>query len=243
MPSYQDLPVGVYIDRVVPEGAQPWVVSYSWSALLHLDPNVVKICQRFNISRKHVASETDLAFVDYMRFPNGGGKVPLIYSDMSTSTKSVVVEDGMVELPDRSPGQTRQFNTGLAETTCVYAFSGGNCSDGTYVKGCKVLVLGALQDPKTFPERVGMRERESTYCDPLRRETLAAWGFCKSAPYERGCWTCAEFSVARLNSNIANYDDVAVQKIDVARSWPNNVKDYAEMMDTDFPPPVFSDPP
>jgi len=239
MPRHQDLPVGVYVDGVVPPGVQPWVVSYSWSAHLHPDPGGGKIRELAEVLRRLSASESDVVFLDFMGLPTGGGRVPKMYHEANPGAKCTVSEvSGTVELPDRTLRQRRQFDTALAETTRLYAFSGGTRPDGVYVMGCKVLVLPDLQRAETFPDHGGIREEENTFCDPPRWETLTDWGFCKSVPYENGGWTCAEFAVARRNGTIANQDDEVAQRIEKARAWPTTVHEYARMMDEGATNPV-----
>ena len=57
-------------------------------------------------------------------------------------------------------------------------------------------------------------------------------------PYHQGGWTCTEFAVARKNKTIANSHHEAVRKVMDARTWPDNVAQFAAMMDENAAEPV-----
>ena len=65
-----------------------------------------------------------------------------------------------------------------------------------------------------------------------------AWGFINRVPYGSRGWCCAEFSVARKNKRIVNMHKREVQRVLSMREWPNNVHEYAAMMDEDAEQPV-----
>jgi hypothetical protein len=101
-----------------------------------------------------------------------------------------------------------------------------------------VLVLPRVEAPESFPEHGELKLKTNTYCHPSRDEIHSAWGFCKSLAYHKGGWTCAEYSVARMNGTIANAADEAVKIVEKARPWPKDVTEYATMMDERSEQPV-----
>lgn len=234
-PRCQDLPVGTFIDGVVPPGVCPWVVSYCWSAHLHPFPGSAKLTQLANTLMRLGAKESDVVFVDYMSLPQGLAVVPAIYQTLNegVQAKAVGINGQMVELPDRTQAERRQFGYALFETTRLYAFRGGTLPDGQDVLGCRVLVLPTVDPPEGFPD-VGKISKETNYfCEPARQEQRSRWGFSKSVSYHLGGWTCAEYAVARKCGTIYNKDDAEVQRVATLRTWPDTVQEYADMMSDD----------
>lgn len=186
----------------------------------------------------------DVVFLDWMSLFQGEVELPRVYADMNEATTFTRGRPGLVELPDRSIQEARQFRTCLFETTRLYAFGGPRLfpkavSQGCFtVAGCKVIVLPKLEMPVDFPEHGEICEKLNEHCEPARTETHTNWGFCKSIPYHRGGWTCAEYAVARKNGTIANIDDPDVIAVESSRKWPNTAAEYAEMMNEDGPDPV-----
>ena len=67
---------------------------------------------------------------------------------------------------------------------------------------------------------------------------VCAWGFINSRPYGERGWCCAEFAVALKNGRIVNSRDSEVQKVLAMRTWPNDLHEYAVMMDDGAKQPV-----
>jgi len=229
-PRCQDLPPGSYIDGVVPDGRQPFVVSYSWSSHKHPCPSGRKLQELARALQNLDAKLDDLVFLDWMSLWQGKVTLPQIYADLNQSATYSSSSSSFIELPDRSNEQARQFKICLFETTRLYAFRGDS-----RVKGCKVIVLPKLEKPEDFPDCGTIQEQLNDFCNPPRRETHTDWGFCKSIPYERGGWTSAEYAVARKNGTIANSSDPDVIRVENSREWPASVAQYAKMMREDIP--------
>merc|ERR1711988_1988658 len=122
------MPSGTFVDGVVPQEAQPWVVSYSWSAHLHPDPGGGKIKEVSEALKRYGAEQDDLVFMDYPSLPQGAAMVPNAYKNLngiSSASDSRLQDWGFVQLPDRSEAEMRTFRSALPETTRLYAFKGG----------------------------------------------------------------------------------------------------------------------
>ena len=88
-------------------------------------------------------------------------------------------KNGLVELRDRAVSEQKEFKFALFETTRLYAFAGGSLPDGTYLKGCLVLVLPEIDDRKDFPGGGEPCLEMYNFCEPLRPEWKANWGYKK----------------------------------------------------------------
>lgn len=232
-PRCQDLPPGSYIDGAVPKSVQPFVVSYSWSSHKHPCPSGRKIRELWQWLQVLKAKMDDVVFLDWMSLWQGEVQLPRVYADMNKFATFTSKGSNFVELPDRSIEQVKQFMTCLFETTRLYAFKGTRTR-----KGCKVIILPKLEMPEDFPEHGDICEKLNEHCEPARLEIHTDWGFCKSIPYHRGGWTCAEYCVARKNGTIANLDDPDVVAVESSRQWPTSVAQYIDMMDEDAQEPV-----
>jgi len=235
-PRCQDLPAGTYIVGEVPQGCQPFVLSYSWSSHLHFAPGGGKMKQlREALDALH-ADDDDVCFVDYMSLWQDGGQIPEVYAKCNNVKVRPV--RGMVTLPNRTDAQNMQFRFALFETTRLYAFAGGRLANGVKVLGCKVIVLPRREDAYTFPDHGEISEQMNSFCSPPAVQIHSNWGFQRLEPYEEGGWTCAEYAVARRNGTIANFGHPDVQSLQMSRQWPETVQEYAEMMDENAAKPI-----
>ena len=57
------------------------------------------------------------------------------------------------------------------------------------------------------------------------------WGFTNLDSYDRRGWCVAEYSIARRCGRIKNRDNPKVCDIEICRSWPETVAEYATMME------------
>ena len=226
------------MDGHVPAGQQLWVLSYPWSAQTHPSPAGKKVRELVRELDKYGASDDDVVFVDHMSLWQGKEVVPEIYVTQNKVKNFESQKNGLVELCDRTLSEQKEFKFALFETTRLYAFAGGSLPDGTYLKGCRVLVLPKIDDHKDFPGGGKARLEMNNFCEPPRREWKTNWGFTKSVPYEEGGWTCAEFTVANFCDTIHNKESETVRALHIKREWPTSVKDFAAMMDDNAVKPV-----
>ena len=231
-PRRQELPEGTYIDGVVPAGCRPWVVSYGWAAVEHFSPSGAKIRELSEALKAQNAAPTDVVFLDHMSLWQKGRKLPKVYATANNVIDQMAdYRYGRVTQSDMTKAQQKEMNFALYESTRLYAFAGGKLPGGEDVLGCKVLVLPLVEAPESFPEHGELKREMNKYCHPPREEIHSEWGFCKSLAYHEGGWTCAEYSVARMNGTIANAADDDVKVVEAARPWPKDVTEYATMMD------------
>ena len=171
---------------------------------------------------KYGASDDDVVFVDHMSLWQGHEVVPEIYVTQNKVKNFESQKNGLVGLRDRALSEQKEFEFALFETTRLYAFAGGSLSDGTYLKGCRVLVLPEIDDHKDFPGGGKARLEMNNFCEPPQREWKTNWGFSKSVPYEEGDWTCAEYSVANFCDTIHNTESETVCALHSKRLWPDD---------------------
>jgi len=240
-PRCQDLPKGTYTDGIVPEDCQPFVVSYPWSSHLHPDPSGRKMKELRKALMLCQAKEEDLVFLDYLSLPQNGEEVPQVYAELNKEAQvdRVPERPGFVRQRERTQGEKKQFKSGLFETTRLYSFVGGKLPNSKEILGCKVLILPKLEDVAEFPDVGQVEWKLNENCTPPRMEQLSNWGFSKSVPYERGGWTCAEYSVARKSNTIANPKSRAVRRVENSQRWPETVKDYDTLMRENSHNPVI----
>ena len=231
-PRCQDLPYGAYAEGRVPEGQRHYVVSHGWAAHLHFDPSGGKLRDLAAVLTRLGAAPNDVVFVDFMSLTQAGGWVPKTYLSFNqVARRHVVEEDGeMVKLSGRTDKQERRFRFALFETTRLYAYRPPS--------GPSVIILPDIEGPERFPEPGEITWEANTVCQPPRQEKRSAWGFSKSIAYEDAGWPCAEYAVSRMNRTIANGDDAPVKKVEAARTWPEDVEAYAELMDEEATKPV-----
>lgn len=238
-PRRQDLPRGSFVDGHVPLGRQLWVVSYPWSAQAHPSPNGQKIRELVWELNKHEAADDDVVFLDHMSLWQGTATLPRVYVTRNEGVtglpERLSVYSGLVELRDRTVAQLREFKFALFETTRLYAFAGGSLPGGTYLQGCRVLVLPEIDDHRDFPDAGEPCLETNNFCDFPREEWRTLWGFTKSVPYHEGGWTCAEYSVANFCDTIHNRESEKVRAVHSKRVWPRSVEEYASMMDDNGP--------
>ena len=237
-PRRQDLPRGTFVDGHVPAGGTLWVLSYPWSAKTHPSPAGEKVRELVRELDKFGASDDDVVFVDHMSLWQGDEVVPNIYVTQNKVKDFGAQTNGLVGLRDRTVSEQKEFKFALYETTRLYAFAGGSLPDGTYLKGCRVLVLPEIDDHTKFPQGGVPQKQLNTFCEPPRQEWKTNWGFTKSVPYEEGGWTCAEYSVANFCGTIHNRESQTVRALHGKRVWPKSVKDFAAMMDDNADRPV-----
>ena len=237
-PRRQDLPRGTFVDGHVPAGQQLWVLSYPWSAQTHPSPDGKKVRELVCELDNYGASDDDVVFVDHMSLWQGHEVVPEIYVTQNMVENFDPLNDGFVGLHDRAVSEQKKFKFALFETTRLYAFAGGSLPDGTYIKGCRVLVLPEIDDHWDFPGGGKPCLEMNNFCEPPRREWKTNWGYTKSVPYEEGGWTCAEYSVANFCDTIHNKKSKTVRALHSKRRWPTSVQDFAAMMDDNADRPV-----
>ena len=238
-PRRQDLPHGTYVDGHVPFGQQLWVLSYPWSAQTHPSPAGKKVRELVCELDKYGASDDDVVvFVDNMSLWQGHEVVPKIYVTQNEVKDFCAQKNGLVALRDRALSEQKEFKFALFETTRLYSFAGGSLPDGTYLKGCRVLVLPEIDDHKDFPGGGIPCLEMNNFCEPPRPEWKTNWGYTKSVPYEEGGWTCAEYSVANVCGTIHNKESETVCALHSKRKWPTSVQDFAAMMDDNAVMPV-----
>eukprot|EP00408_Alexandrium_pacificum_P017865 CAMPEP_0171194482 /NCGR_PEP_ID=MMETSP0790-20130122/20912_1 /TAXON_ID=2925 /ORGANISM="Alexandrium catenella, Strain OF101" /LENGTH=540 /DNA_ID=CAMNT_0011659681 /DNA_START=25 /DNA_END=1647 /DNA_ORIENTATION=- len=239
-PRRQDLPPGSHIDGVVPAGRRPWVVSYGWAAVFHFSPSGAKVRELSLVLKELGAKPSDVVFLDYFSMWQAGYAVPELYASVNEHALTAGGADGRkIVQQDMAPAQKIEKGFALYETTRLYAFAGGVLPSGEDVLGCKVIVLPGLEDPHSFPDGGEIEREMNTFCQPPRAELNSRWGFAKSIPYESGGWTCAEYTIARQNGTIANAHHEDVRRVDGARAWPRDVRQFAEMMDEEGANPIF----
>ena len=107
------------------------------------------------------------------------------------------------------------------QVTRLYAFS-----------ECEVIVDSIIGSPDDFPSDSVTNAPVSF--DPGKCE----WGWINSRPYSERGWCCAEFAVAMKNGRIVNKSDAEVRKVMKIRTWPQDVHEYAAMMEEGAEPPV-----
>ena len=231
-PRCQDLPYGAYIEGRVPEGQRHYVVSHSWAAHLHFDPSGSKLRDLAAVLSRLRAARDDVVFLDYMSLTQAGGWVPKAYLRFNRGARRHAVQEQgeMVLLSGRTEAQERRFRFALFETTRLYAYRPPS--------GPSVIILPDIEGPERFPEPGEITWEANTVCQPPRQEKRSAWGFSKSIAYEDAGWPCAEYAVSRMNRTIANGDDAPVKKVEAARTWPEDVEAYAELMDEEATKPV-----
>ena len=169
-PRRQDLPRGAFVDGHVPAGRQLWVLSYPWSAQTHPSPDGKKVRELVCELDKYGASDDDVVFVDHMSLWQGHEVVPKIYVTQNKVEDFSAQNNGLVGLRDRALSEQKEFKFALFETTRLYAFAGGSLPDGTYLKGCRVLVLPEIDDYKDFPGGGTPCLEMNNFCEPPRRE-------------------------------------------------------------------------
>lgn len=236
-PRCQDLPPGAYVDGMVPHGSQPWVTTYPWAATNHFSPSGAKLRELAAVLRELKAESRDVVFLDFLSLLQKQRTVPKLYAEQNMLP--IKARHGKVELPGLNAAEKQMQKLALYETTRLYAFAGGRLPDGTLVKGCKVVVLPALESPHDFPDGGKITLETNHEPSPARDELNSEWGFAKSVPYLNGGWTCAEYAVARKNRTICNAHHQAVRDVERGRSWPKDVRQFAAMMDENSKEPVI----
>ena len=108
------------------------------------EKTMTELMQNIRIQENHGARLDDRCFVDYMGLPQGEHTIPRVYKDKNPSANCWPMYK-KVKLPDKTHRERRLFMRALPETTRLYAFAGGELPDGQVVKGCKVVILPALQ--------------------------------------------------------------------------------------------------